>query len=145
MAPLHARSQSIKAKAQTLGFDLCAITAVDAAPHADFFGQWVAAGRAGEMDYLARNFEKRRDPRLLTAPTASPPRSLIVVGVSHYQFALPAELRDDPSRGIIASYAWGEDYHEIMRPLLYALDEFIREQSGRTTPGKCLSRHRPRA
>ena len=42
------------------------------------------------------------------------------------------------SRGLIASYAWGEDYHELIRPLLYELDGVVRRQSGRTSLGKCL-------
>ena len=90
------------------------------------------------MSYLARNTEKRRDPRLLIDRTLPPPQSMVVLGVSHYQFDLPPHLRDDPSRGLIASYAWGDDYHEIIRPQLFALDEFLCQQSGRTTPGKCL-------
>ena len=51
---------------------------------------------------------------------------------------MPATVRDDPSRGIIASYAWGDDYHELIRPRLYELDAFIRTQTGRNTVGKCL-------
>jgi len=61
-----------------------------------------------------------------------------VLGVNYHQFTLPLAIRDDPSRGLIASYAWGDDYHEIIRPLLYELDGFIRTKTGRTTPGKAL-------
>jgi epoxyqueuosine reductase len=121
-----------------LGFSLCRITPVTAAPHADFFEQWLTAERSGEMDYLVRNREKRRDPRLLVEANAPTPQSLIVLAVNHHQFELPADLAADPSRGRIAAYAWGDDYHEIIRPQLFALDQFICAQSGRTTPGKCL-------
>ncbi len=134
----HTLAQATKQQAATLGFTLCHIVPVTAAPHADFFDRWVAAGRPGEMMYLARNGEKRRDPRLLVEAALPTPQSMVVLGVSHYQFDLPPVLRDDPSRGLIASYAWGDDYHEIIRPQLFALDEFLRAQSGRTTPGKCL-------
>lgn len=121
-----------------MGFDLCRITPVASAPHAEFFEAWIAVGRAGEMAYLARNIEKRRDPRALVAPDQPTPQTMIVLGVNYYQFDLPPALRDDPSRGIIASYAWGDDYHEIIRPLLFALDAAIRAQTGRTSEGKCL-------
>jgi epoxyqueuosine reductase len=129
---------AIKEEAQRLGFDLCRLLPVTSAPHADFFDQWLAAGRAGEMSYLERNREKRRHPRLLIDPSLPEPRSMIVLGVNYYQFDLPPAVRDDPSRGLIASYAWGNDYHEIIRPALYELDAFIRAQTGRITPGKCL-------
>ncbi len=129
---------AIKHQAATLGFTLCHSVPVAAAPHADFFEEWVAAERPGEMSYLARNIAKRRNPRLLIDAPLPTPQSMLVLGVSHYQFDLPPHFRDDPSRGLIASYAWGDDYHEIIRPQLFALDEFLRRQSGRTTPGKCL-------
>jgi epoxyqueuosine reductase len=130
-------SNQIKVKAADLGFDLCHIVPLSSAPHADFFEQWLQLGRAGEMGYLACNVEKRRQPRLL-AEDSGDFRSIIVLAVNYHQFDLPPEVIDDPSRGIIASYAWGDDYHEIIRPLLYELDGFIRGQTGRATPGKAL-------
>jgi epoxyqueuosine reductase len=130
-------TDQIKEKATRLGFDLCRVVPVSTAPHADFFEQWLHLGRAGEMGYLARNVEKRRLP-LLLAEDGDTFRSLIVLAVNYHQFDLPPEVIDDPSRGIIASYAWGDDYHEIIRPLLYELDSFIRAETGRTTPGKAL-------
>lgn len=130
-------SQRIKTRAGELGFDLCGITSATTAPHADFFAAWIAAGRSGEMSYLARHVEKRCDPRRLHE-TGDAFASILVLGVDYHRFELPAPVRDDPSRGLIAAYAWGDDYHEIVRPQLYALDEYIRTQTGRTTPGKCL-------
>ncbi len=139
---------AIAQHARRLGFDRCCIVPVDAAPvdampidaapHADFFDAWLEAGRAGEMGYLARHADKRRRPSLLAEAGAPPFRSMIVLAVNYYQFALPPARRDDPSRGVIASYAWGDDYHEIIRPLLYDLDGLIRRRTGRSTPGKCL-------
>lgn len=130
--------QAIVRKAAELGFDLCGFAAVAEAPHADFFDAWLDAGRAGEMHYLARNREKRRHPARLAEAPDPPFQTLIVLGIDHHQFDLPAEIRNDPGRGVIAAYAWGDDYHEIIRPLLYELDAFIRAQTGRTHLGKCL-------
>ncbi len=131
-------ASAIKREARRLGFDHCRILPVGQAPHADLFTAWVAQGRAGEMAYLERNLDARRQPALLVASDVPVPRSLIVLAVDYHQFDLPSALRDDPSRGIIASYAWADDYHAIIRPLLYELDAFVRTQTGRTTPGKCL-------
>ena len=134
-------SEQIKRAAHNLGFDLChilPITPTTAAPHADFFATWLDLGHAGEMHYLARHQAKRRAPHQLSQPDEPPYRSLIVLGVDYHQFDLAPAVRNDPSRGLIASYAWGDDYHEIIRPLLYELDAVVRQWSGRTTHGKCL-------
>ena len=130
-------STSIKKEARRLGFDFCRIVSVEEAAHADFFARWLGLGRAGEMAYLARNLEKRRHPALL-AENGVRFRSLIVVGVDYHRFDLAPELLADPARGIIARYAWGDDYHEIIRPLLYELDGWLRAETGRSTLGKGL-------
>lgn len=130
-------TQLLKAEARRLGFDLCRIVPIGEAPHADFFDLWLQAGRAGEMTYLERHAEKRRHPQRLGEEGARF-QSILVLGVNYHQSDLPAEMLSDPSRGLIASYAWGEDYHEIIRPLLYELDGFIRQRTGRTTLGKGL-------
>ena len=157
MTPPRALAIQIKEEARALGFDLCHVASLaalqqkstpdGAAPdaeflrseflHTEFYEGWLTRGSAADMGYLARNVEKRRDPRLL-AEGGEAFRSAVVLGVDYHQFDLPPALRDDPSRGIVASYAWGDDYHEIIRPLLYELDGTIRKKSGRTTQGKCL-------
>src|SRR5690606_4201076 len=109
----------------------CRILPLSQAPHADFNEAWVAAGRPGDMRYLTRHLEKRRDPALLADRKHGPFQTLIVLAVNYHQFDLPPSLREDPRRGIIASYAWGDDYHEIIRPLLYELDAWIRGQTAR--------------
>jgi len=138
MSSVELSSTIIKQRARALGFDHCRILPLGEAPHADFFDAWLDQGRAGEMHYLAEHRAKRRNPALLAGGADPAFQSLIVLAVNYHRFDLPPTLRDDPSRGIIASYAWGDDYHEIIRPLLYELDAFIRQQSGRAAHGKCL-------
>ncbi len=134
----HSIPDDISQFARRLGFDYCRIVPVSHAPHASFFQRWIAEGRAGEMTYLEQNMDKRISPALLTEPGSDEYRSMIVLGVNYHQTAIPAEIVQDPSRGIIASYAWSDDYHEVIRPLLYELDEYIRSRTDRTTLGKCL-------
>jgi epoxyqueuosine reductase len=131
-------SAAVKRHARNLGFSDCRIAPISEAPHAAFFEQWLAQGRAGEMRYLERNVAKRRSPALLAEAGDPPFASMLVLRVDYHQFDLPPEVRDDPSRGLIASYAWGDDYHEIIRPLLYELDAHLRSLSGRISLGKCL-------
>ncbi len=136
--PIATLTAAFKAQAHALGFDHCRIAPVGEAPHADFFARWLAEDRAGDMHYLTRFQDKRRDPAQLADGDQGPFRTLIVLAVNYHQFDLPVDVRTDPSRGIIASYAWGDDYHEIIRPQLYALDAWLRAQTGRPTRGKCL-------
>jgi epoxyqueuosine reductase len=128
----------VKHKASILGFDLCRIIPVGEAPHFEFFEAWLAQGCAGKMGYLERNTEKRRLPVLLASANQGLFRSIVVLAVNYYQRGLANEHCNDMSRGVIASYALGEDYHDLIRPLLNELDTYIAEQSGRTSPGKCL-------
>ena len=119
-------AEQIQRRALELGFDLVGLAPAGVAPHAREYADWIAAGMHGEMAYLARNPDRRSAPdRVL--PGA---QSLIVVGLSYYTIDLPDDLKRDPSRGLIARYAWGVDYHDVMTPRLEELARFLREASG---------------
>lgn len=94
------------------GFELAGVAA--ALPHADatLYRDWVERGKAGRMAYLTdRRATLRTDPRLLL-PTA---RSVICVG-KLYNVPEPYSTRyDSATAGWISRYAWGDDYHEVMR------------------------------
>ena len=70
----------IKARASELGFDMAGITGAEPSAFAEEYRDWLARGYAGEMDYLARDIERRLDPRQLL-PDA---RSIIVVAMNYY-------------------------------------------------------------
>ncbi len=113
-------SVALKAKALELGFDLCAVGPVVAPAFAEYFSEWLADGRAGEMEsWMARNPEVRKNPRELL-PEA---QSLIVLGMNYYQ---PEPER----RGRIAKYALGKDYHDLIPGRLKQLDVWLSEQGG---------------
>ena len=119
-------TERIKAHAVGLGFDLVGIAPAGLAPHAREYADWVAAGMMGEMAYMARDPERRSDLRRVLTNA----RSAIVVGLSCYTIDLPDEVKHDPSRGLIARYAWGVDYHDLMTPRLEDLAQFVRKESG---------------
>jgi epoxyqueuosine reductase len=131
-------TQSIKQEAHRLGFDLCRIISIGEAPHFDFFTAWLEQGCAGEMTYLQRNAEKRRVPSKLASIRQAPIRSMVVLAVNYCQDSSEENDSGDSSRGIIARYAHGKDYHDLIRPRLHQLDAFIARQTGRTSQGKCL-------
>jgi epoxyqueuosine reductase len=115
--------QSIKSQALELGFDLVGITRLGPVESAPIFEDWLARGFAGEMDYLARGAEKRRDA---SAPFP-PARSAIVVALDYGG--------REPS-GPVARYARGDDYHELMVDRLDELHRAIEAELGYEISGK---------
>ena len=112
-----------KAHAFALGFDLVGITELGPVQSAPLFDEWIAAGHAGTMHYLARGAEKRRDSRLPKEGTTH----AIVVGLDYGG--------REPS-GPVARYARGDDYHDVMESRLRELHARLERDAGRTIPGK---------
>ena len=124
-------SDEVFTQALALGFDAAGIVPVGPPRHGAAFADWLAAGYDGEMAYLAARAAERLDPTVWL-PNA---RSLIMLAANYNPGAPPPAWRD-PAHGRIARYAWAADYHDILKPRLYALDAFIRERTGRTALGK---------
>lgn len=129
-----ALAELIANTAHALGFDLVGVAPAGPSPDFARFEQWLAAGYGGEMAYLARRAPERADLRALL-PDA---RSAITLGASYASNDLPPGVRNDPGRGRMAAYAWGADYHDVLKPLLFELDAAIRAASGRTTLGRAF-------
>ena len=112
----------IRSRARELGFDAVGIAPVGPSAHGEAYEQWVAAGHAGEMAYLGREdaVAKRKDPSLVV-PNA---RSAVVVAKNYFVEGDPVAT-NNPSRGIFARYARNDDYHEVLKPRLIELQEWI--------------------
>ncbi len=123
----------LKTRAGELGFDRIGIVPVGPGPDQERYRRWLEAGYAGEMGYLWRHLEIKADPRRLL-PTA---RSIILVGLN-YAAAVNSSLRRDPSRGQIAVYALGDDYHTVIREALDELDGWLRTETGRSSRGRAF-------
>ena len=117
-------TQKIKEKAQEFGFDLVNIIPVSPSETIDTYAQWLAAGYAGEMAYLQNHFEKKHDLRKVMRQT----RSLVTLAINYHTVTIPEEEKRIPSQGLISSYAWGEDYHLLVRQKLEQLRTFIESQ-----------------
>ncbi len=111
--------QRIEAQAYGLGFDLVGFAELGPAPTAAHFDNWLAHGYAGEMHYMERWAEERRDPRR-PHPGA---RSAIVVGMNYGG--------REPS-GPVARYARGDDYHDVIRDRLRKLHRWLEVELDRT-------------
>ena len=123
-------SSSLKTYAHELGFNLVGITPAEPSPYLAAYFRWVEAGMQGTMDYMARPDRqyRRRDLNVILPGV----RSLVMVGLDYATAAVPDEILHDPSRGRIAAYAWGLDYHDILTPRLEALAEWLRVESGQS-------------
>jgi epoxyqueuosine reductase len=113
----------IKAQAYGIGFDLAGIATLGPVETAGHLDEWLAAGYAGDMAYIERGAEKRRDTRLPFEGA----RSAVVVGMDYGG--------REPS-GPVARYARGDDYHDLMVDRLRELHAWIDREFGRHVPGK---------
>jgi len=113
-------------RAKSIGFDRCGVARAERFPELARTSDWLARGYGGEMHYLA-------DPRRMDPQTVLPGSRSVIVCLLNYQtaHALSTEsaLQDDQEapRGWISRYAWGRDYHEVLRSRLDRLVDALRE------------------
>jgi epoxyqueuosine reductase len=124
MSPAEIKA-GLLAEAQRLGFDLCRVAPAEVPLHAEAFRQWLSDGHHGEMKWLEKNAERRTDPQQVL-PGA---RSVIMLAINYWQPARPSDAQ--ATRGRIARYAWGDDYHDVVEPRLFQLDEWLQQHGGR--------------
>jgi epoxyqueuosine reductase len=115
--------REITARAHALGFDGVGFAPALPPRRAELFHQWLAEGKAGTMTYLHRSAKRRADPRLVLENV----RTIISVSQSYFTGRLPDAIRHNPSRGLIASYAWGQDYHDLLLAKLHRLAGHIEQ------------------
>ena len=113
----------IKEAARQFGFDVVGIADVQPARHAAAFREWLKNGYHADMDWISRNVEVRCDPGTWI-PEA---KAMIVVGVSYATQSPSPRIWNNPMRGRIARYAWGRDYHKVIRRRLMKLSSWLVE------------------
>lgn len=109
-----------------MGFTHIGVTPAIASARAVPYQQWLAEGLHGEMDYLARNVALRLDPGKLLAGA----RSIVCVAdrYHHNLGQAPMSASTDHALGHIARYAWGDDYHKVLKKRLHALADALRDR-----------------
>jgi epoxyqueuosine reductase len=113
--------------ARELGFDSCRVAECSPPAHVDKFDDWLREGAHGEMEYMARGEEKRRDPQKIL-PGA---QSVVVLALNYFQGERATPKAFGAATGRIARYAWGDDYHDVIAAKLDKIDIFLREFGGR--------------
>jgi epoxyqueuosine reductase len=117
----------IRSEARALGFDACGFARVDRPWAAsDRLATFLAEGRHGEMDWMARTADRRAHPQAMW-PGA---RSAIVLGVNYGPDCDPLEALKAGSGGAISVYARGDDYHGVIKAKLKRLARFVQGRFG---------------
>ncbi|MBK9419213.1 MAG: tRNA epoxyqueuosine(34) reductase QueG [Flavobacteriales bacterium] len=123
MSDPRQRAAMIKAKAHELGFLACGMARAgfleEEAPRLE---QWLRQGKQGSMGYMERNFDMRLDPTKLV------PGAKSVISLAYNYFTPPKQL--DPEAPKLSTYAYGRDYHKVVKQRLKPLVEHITEQFG---------------
>ena len=130
-------SERLRAWAEEERFDLAGVARAGAvgAEQAEALRGWLARGGQGGMAYLARGVEERLDVRRL-APGA---RSVVCVGVSYFTGGLAGgSAAVGRAAGRVARYAWGRDYHEVVRERLGRLAERVRASCPQVRVLRCF-------
>jgi epoxyqueuosine reductase len=83
--------------------------------------EWLARGHHGEMSWMARDVHKRTSPREIF-PSA---RSVVVVALNYFT---PHQHQEISATGKISRYAWGDDYHDVVKEKLHSLLSWIKER-----------------
>ncbi len=120
---IHNYTHLIKKEAKRLGFDYCGISKADfLEEEASRLENWLNNNMHGQMSYMQNYFDKRLDPRLLV-PGA---KSVISLLLNYF----PSETQKDVTAPKISKYAYGKDYHTVIKEKLNELLEFIKENIG---------------
>ncbi len=121
MDPASLRT-ALAAEAAALGFSAFGIAAADAAPAAGArLHQWLAEGCHGDMLWMAETADRRASPQGLWPDV----RSVIMLGTSYAPALVPLRHADHPDTGVIAVYALGSDYHDVIKRRLKALARWL--------------------
>jgi epoxyqueuosine reductase len=116
----------IKSRARTLGFDACGIAPATDLPELEFFSEWITRGYAGSMSFLERSADRRADVRRVL-----PSARTVIVTATVYNAARPYSTETaDRGQALIARYAWGDDYHDVIGARHDALLEWMRTTAG---------------
>ncbi len=120
---LYNRTQLIKTQCKNLGFDFCGISKAgfldEEAPRLE---NWLNQNMHGQMNYMANNFDKRLDPTLLVDGA----KSVISLLLNYY----PEKEIQEENNFKISKYAYGEDYHVVIKEKLKKLFSFIQNEIG---------------
>ncbi len=118
----HINTRLIKQEAKRLGFDFCGISKAEyLEEEAPRLEKWLKENRHGEMKYMENYFDKRLDPRLLVDGA----KSVISLLYNYYP-----DQKQNETAPKISKYAYGQDYHEVIKNKLHEFLNTLKVQIG---------------
>ena len=125
-------AENIKQRALFEGFNKVGIVGAESlADEGRRLKEWIARGHHGEMRWMARDVHKRIDPHEIF-PQA---RSVVVVALNYFT---PHQHQQSPGSGKVSRYAWGEDYHNVLKEKMLSLLAWIRQIEPRAEGKVCV-------
>lgn len=122
LAKVFSLTEKIKQKAYEIGFHKIGVVRAESlTEEGENLKKWLEKDFHGEMAWLEREPEKRSNPKLLFAEA----KSIIVVAMNYFT---PHKHEENPARGKISRYAWGDDYHDVLREKLRELLDWIKSE-----------------
>jgi epoxyqueuosine reductase len=130
MQGVEQNTKLIKSLATQLGFSFCGIAKAEfLEEEAPRLEEWLKRGYQGKMSYLENHFDKRLDPRLLV------PGAKSVISLVYNYYPKKDLAKENPESPKIAKYAYGEDYHfvvkEKLKTFLHGIQKEVGDVSGR--------------
>ena len=118
--PIDLLTKTIRLEALKLGFTKVGFSQIDQIKKNSGLDSWLQQGDHVEMHLMARTAEKRQNPNLVLEQAFS----IISLGMNYY---VSEKHSEDPMIGKISRYAWGEDYHQVLKKRLRKLANWIKE------------------
>lgn len=122
----------LKTEAMKLGFSACGVAPATtvSSTEADSFRRWLSEGKQAEMHYMGNNIEKRLSPTLLMEGT----KSIVSLAMNYY----PPQKLHTSSQYEFSYYAYGKDYHEVMKKHIYTLLYIIEQWTDKEIHARVL-------
>ena len=129
---LQKLKEALRARALALGFDCAAFAPPTPPPHSDRLLYWLTSGAQGEMAWMARNTDRRTDPRLLMPGLGA----ILTLGVNYRPQGDPLAFLHDPGAAAFPAFAHNNDYHDELKKRAKPLFSWLETQIGHPLTGR---------
>ncbi|MEO5371247.1 MAG: tRNA epoxyqueuosine(34) reductase QueG [Magnetococcus sp. DMHC-1] len=124
--------EKLRRQALLVGFDVAGFAPPNPPPNGHYLAEWLAAGRQGEMTWMARHVEQRQNPALMLDGVGS----ILVVGTNYRPPDNPLDSLQDPEAMSVAACARNRDYHLVLKKQLHQVHQWLEGEVGHPVPAR---------